>query len=151
MSSANPAHPGAYNPYPQQVTAGTGAKRPSRVTAAVVIAFIMAAVQVFFGLMLVSLAASSAGPAFLGVLNLMTAGFLVWGGIAALKGWTSKILAVTALTIAIINAITMIIAVANGTGIPVGVLGVILPAIIFTNLRTADSRQFFISRGGTAL
>lgn len=152
MSSVNPAHLGAYRPHSQQPPAAvTTAKRPGSVTAAVVIAVFMAAVQVFVGLMLTSLEASSGALAFLGVLNLVSAGFLVWGAIAALKGWTSKILAFTALAIAIINAISMIIAVAIDAANPAGVLSVILPAVMFFNLRTAESKQFFMSRGGTAL
>jgi hypothetical protein len=146
----------AESPAPESAppTADLGAvQRPGTVTAGAVIAFVLAA------LMLIATVGQAVAGAMAGatvlfylpvILNLAFVGLLVWGGIAAWRGATNRILVVTAAAAVVVIAIVSVIKIINGT-VPVELLMLILYVVIGVLLIRPQSRQFFVAHGGSAL
>ncbi len=105
-----PPGPAPQQPVPQQPAPATEydpARRPGAVTAAAVFAFIAAILEILAALLVLAIAVSDKrtfGPPGLAwgyvAVNLVLASLMVWGGIAALRGRTNKILVYTALALA---------------------------------------------------
>ena len=133
------------------------ARRPRRVTAAAVFAFICAVVQILGALLSFLIAATERplfGPPGLGyayaLLDLALAVLSVWGGIAALRGKTNKVLVYTALVLAAGQIIQTTTTIAFHYGSPVStILGLVLALVVVATLMTRRSREFFVARGGT--
>jgi Mycobacterium 19 kDa lipoprotein antigen len=159
MSYPESGPPDSPHEAPQQ--SGTPAsleatRRPRIVTTAAVFAIIAAVLQILMALF-IAVAASSGivlGGAVLGyayvVLNLLLAVFSVWGGVAALRGRTNKILIYTALVLAAGQIIQTTTVIVFHYGSPVSTLvGILIAVLLVGSLVTARSRQFFAARGGT--
>jgi hypothetical protein len=132
-------------------------KRPVQVTAAAVIAFILAALLILASL--ISFGVSGVAGAFvgsggaallmvLGVFGLPVAGGMIWGGIQALNGKTSKILIVSAAAGFVLRVIGLIVLISLGQGVGYGILGLALQAAIVVILLQPPSKQFFTAKGG---
>ena len=83
---------------------------------------------------------------FFSVIELVIAVFLVWGGVAALRGTTKKILFSTAVVLGILAALGLA---AFGVFSMAGLL-LVLAGIILRLLRANSSREFFESREGSS-
>ena len=136
--------------------------RPGAVTAAAVIAFIIAGLEVL-GALLAFVAgvgysnltqsqkdqmpamASSGTFYLMGLFELVFAGLLIWGGVAAIQGKTNKILFFVALAVAVLNVVYLFV------GGYLSIVGVIIAVVIMVLLRQQSSKQWFLSRGGTAV
>jgi hypothetical protein len=146
-------HPPALQP-----AAGHGAiARPWTVTSAAVIAFVLAALWLLAAISCFLIAADLAAlrrtaerPLVVngfvdGLLSVVFAALLIWGGVRALRGVTSKGLFFAALGILILSAISFA---APGWW---GVVNVVLLVTIVALVVQQSSRQFFRARGGTAI
>jgi hypothetical protein len=77
---------------------------------------------------------------------------LCGGGVAALRGKTNKILVYAALALAAAQIIQATTTIVFHYGTPVApILGLLLALIVVRNLTTAQSREFFATRGGTTV
>ena len=157
MSYPSSSQPEPDGSAPQQ---RTSVRPPGTVIAAAVLAFILTALQVLGAFNEFVLASqipnlsprelselpttSSAVFYFFSVLELVVAAFLVWGGVSALRGKTSKILFLTALTLGLLAAVGLA---AFGVFSLAGLL-LVLAAITIRLLRANSSREFFNSREG---
>jgi hypothetical protein len=168
----DPAHPSPYGAPPQQPVPAPrieAPKRPGSVTAAAVICFVWAVINLIFAAFVALAVAVSqdrtdgskveafggTGAAFgygWSLLTIIVCIAMVWGGIAALRGKSNKILVITGVALLLLNVVSLIIVMAGGSGsfLP-SILGVVLPGFIVSLVRTQQAKQFFISRGGTAL
>ena len=152
MSYPNSNQPGPYESGPVSL--------PGAVKGAVVVAFILAALQVLgaFNEFVLASQISNLSPRersellttsptvfyFFSVIELVIAAFLVWGGVAALRGTTKKILFSTAVVLGILAALGLA---AFGVFSMAGLL-LVLAGIVLRLLRANSSREFFESRGG---
>jgi|ERR1700733_14762357 hypothetical protein len=156
-------HPPALQPGGHGATA-----RPWTVTSAAVIAFVLAALWLLAAIASFEFAVANAqlevgtavrravavGAFVAGLLYVVFAALLIWCGVRALRGVTSRSLFVAALAIIILSAISG----AAGAALGVGDIGhwgnagnVVLLVIIIALLMQQSSRQFFRSRGGVAI
>jgi uncharacterized RDD family membrane protein YckC len=140
--------------YGTQLRGGYGtARRPGTVTAAAVIAFVMAALNIAAGLHSIynvfhydPLTGALRAVLYIsGVVGLVFAGLFIWGGVAALKGRTSKILFWTSL---VASALYLINVPRNPTGYggSVAVLCLALAAAVVILALQSSSKDFFRAR-----
>jgi len=154
----NPSEPSTSDPR-QPPPLSVRGERPLTVTAAAVLAFLLAAIEVAIAVGNLALGAAfsgytqtqkasyssvvSSGLLYLfGVIGLVLAALLVWGGVATIRGQTGRILA------AVVAAVIVL-------GIAVSLLvdwaymevGAILPAVIVFLLISTSSKEFFHSMG----
>jgi hypothetical protein len=136
---------------PEQSDVAVANGRPKHITAAVIIAFVLAVYEVAVGFVLFVRVDEAPGPVALwyviGVLHFVFAGLLVWGGVAAFTGATNRILVLTAVAASIIMVITMVMEVAEG-GTPSGLLFLVLYAVMLVLLTRAASKEFFLAKAG---
>jgi len=148
-------------PAPQQPPPAVGydpARRPGTVTAAAVFAFIAAVLELLAALFMLGIAVFSKrtfGPPGTAwgytIVNFALATLMIWGGIAALRGKSNKILVYTALVLAALQIVQTVLTIVKHFSTPVStILGLILALLVVASLTTARSREFFIARGGTA-
>jgi cation transport ATPase len=161
MSEANPEQADAPDSAESQVespapaaaeTTSTG-QRPTAVTAAVVIAFLLSLYELATCFVLFVGANLTAGPTAVwyvfGVVHLGLAGLLAWGGWAALTGRGERILILTALAALIVLAIKTVIEMVYGIP-PVGWLILVLYAVMGWLLIRPNSKEFFAAKRSTA-
>lgn len=139
----SPGYGGAPAPY--------GPKRPGKLTAAAVLAFISAAFSIIGALLLFTLdAADVAADVDLGSLRVVAFAVLVigalyiYGGVSTLSGRDSRPLVAAAGLAILLNLISL--AMSGGSGF--SVLSFILPAIIVSFTLNNESKQWLMSRGG---
>ena len=93
------------------------------------------------------------GPILLwALLRLVFCGLLVWGGFAALRGQTNKVLAFTFLGLCVYSFSQIVVSVMDDS--PPRILayvGLIFECVAFWLIRVRQSKEFFSARGGTAL
>jgi hypothetical protein len=149
-------------------TDGQGeAKCPGTVIGAAVIAFILAAVALLGGFTALVVAltgnddetrievwgSTDVGPVLLwALLRLVICGLLVWGGFAALRGKTNKVLAFTFLGLCVYGFSQIVVSVMDGS--PPRILayvGLIFQCVALWLVRVRQSKDFFSARGGTAV
>jgi Protein of unknown function (DUF2510) len=149
-------------------TDGRGeAKCPGTVIGAAVIAFILAAVALVgaFSALVMALTgnddetqiqvwgSNDVGPVLLwSLVRLVMCGLLVWGGFAALRGKTNKVLTFTFLGICVYSLSLIVVSVMAGS--PPRILayvGLILQCVALWLIRVRQSKEFFSARGGTAV
>jgi serine/threonine protein kinase len=87
----------------------------------------------------------------LAVLNLIVTPFLIWGGIAALKGSRSDVLAFSAVTVGLMEIAGLILAVANGGQTSRGAIALIVAGVIYRNMRSAEAKQYFAGGSGAGM
>ena len=128
-----------------------GTKRPGKLTAASVLAFVSAGFSIIGALLLFALDATDvAADVDLGSLRvvavavLVIAALYIWGGVSALTGRDGRPLVVAAALAIILNLISL--AMSGGSGF--SVLSFVLPAIILAYTLNAQSKQYILSRGG---
>jgi serine/threonine-protein kinase len=126
-------------------------RRPRGVTVAAILGFVMAALRLLAAaLQFVGGPEATWGSVALfytmGVLNFAVTPFLIWGGVAALKGARSDVLAYSALAVALMEIFGLILAAANGGQTSRGAIALILAVAIFRNLRTEQAKQYFAAR-----
>lgn len=141
---------GSLEDYPVAPTAGNAGERPRTVTAAAVIAFILAAYEIISGILVIA-AAIFAGPPsattvilwiVMGILHVAFGALLFWGARAALRGGAgAKILVLTAAAAAAVLVIVGIVNVVNGE-FPGQLVVVILYAALLFLLFRPESKQF---------
>ncbi len=142
-----PAYAGAPGAYP------AGPPRPGMVTGAAVLAFISAGFGIIgsFILMLGGSVVSALGASgvgglviVLGLISLALSALLIWGGVAAISGKSSKILVILSGISVIINLIEIIVLPAGFTA----VIGMVIPVLIIVFLMNAASKAWFRAKGG---
>jgi hypothetical protein len=143
------------------------AKCPGTVIGAATIAFILAAVALSGALSALVVAltgnddetqlqvwgSNDVGPVLLwSLVRLVMCGLLVWGGFAALRGKTNKVLTFTFLGICVYSLSLIVVSVMAGS--PPRILayvGLILQCVALWLIRVRQSKEFFSARGGTAV
>lgn len=154
------APPPAYGAPPAYGGGAPAATRPGQITAAAVIAFVMAAFQLFAAIGNFSLAATinqytaaywafvSPGVLYaLAVVNLVFAGLLIWGGLTTMQGKTNKILFFTAIAVMVVGVLTNIMV----HNYAFAFLPVILPGIILFLLWQQPNKDWFVAQGGQTI
>src|SRR5262245_13724113 len=110
--------PDAESPQPGPVPAAGVAARPGSVTAAAVIAFVLAAFEVVSGVLVMmasfAVGETAAMPYVLGVIQLVFAALFIWGGLQAMRGVTDKTLLWTVAAAAIVTVAAAIIRIFAG-------------------------------------
>jgi cation transport ATPase len=161
MSEANPEQSDAQDspqtevdsPAPAPAETTSTGQRPTTVTAAVVIAFLLSLYELATCFVLFVGANLTAGPTAIwyvfGVVHLVLAGLLAWGGWAALTGSTERILVLTALAAVIVLAIKTVIEIVYGIP-PVGWLILVLYGVMGWLLIRPNSKEYFAAPGATA-
>jgi hypothetical protein len=163
-TDARTAPPGWQPP----ATDGQGeAKCPGTVIGAAAIAFILAAVALLgaFTALVVALTgnddetqlqvwgSNDVGPVLLwSLMRLVMCGLLVWGGCAALRGKTNKVLTFTFLGLCLYSSSRIVVLVMDGS--PPRILayvGLIFQCVALWLIRVRQSKDFFSARGGTAV
>jgi hypothetical protein len=149
-------------------TDGQGkAKCPGAVVGAAVIAFILAAIALSgaFAALVTALTGNDSetqmevwgstdvGPILLwALLRLVFCGLLVWGGIAALRAKTNKVLAFTFLGLGVYSFSQIVVSVMDGSAPRIlAYVGLIVQCVAFWLIRVRQSKEFFSARGGTAV
>lgn len=130
---------------------GYGPKRPGKLTAAAVLAFVSGGFSIIGALLLFALDASDVkADVDLGSLQVVAVGVMIiaalyiWGGVSALTGRDGRILVAAAALAIVLNLISL--AMSGGSGL--SVLSFLLPALIISFTLNAESKQFIQSRGG---
>lgn len=169
--------------YGAPLPAGYGAAgRPGTVTTAVVLAFVTAAINLLIGLLFLfgwmyaatqvpkqteegAVAASLVFTVFLfivGLVFLLIAGLLMWGGVAALKGRTNKIL-IWISSVAVVWHLISASSIITSRGEPstvliawlcltmIATLCLALSVVIVILVLTQSSKDFFRVRGGMTI
>lgn len=147
MSDANPEQPNA----PADVASPS--QRPTVVTAAVVIAFLLAAYEVLTALVLFVDAQLAGGPSVVwyafGVVHLVVAALLAWGGWAALSTGNGRILVMTSLVVVVVLVVKTILEIVYGI-LPVGWLILVLYGAMYWLLTRPASQEHFAQKRATA-
>ncbi len=93
------------------------------------------------------------GPILLwALLRLVIGGLLVWGGIAALRGTTNKVLAFTFAGLCVYSFSQIVVSLMDDS--PPRILayvGLIFQCVAIWLIRVRQSKDFFSARGGTAI
>ena len=163
-TDARPAPPGWQ---PPTIDGQAEAQCPGTVIGAAVIAFILAAIALsgaISGLLVASTGnddetqievwgMNGVGPVLLwALLRLVIGGLLVWGGIAALRGTTNKVLAFTFAGLCVYSFSQIVVSLMDDS--PPRILayvGVIFQCVAIWLIRVRQSKDFFFARGGTAI
>ena len=151
MSYPTEGPPESNAPEPQQPGAGYSAtERPWTVTSAAVIAFVLAVIA-----LLAAIAdfvrAAQVNSIVVGLVNITLAALLIWGGVSALRGVTSRSLFFLAVATIAVKIILIIFLAIRALIFWPNVVTVVLLAIIIALLVQQSSRQFFRAQGGTAI
>ncbi|MFC9549774.1 RDD family protein [Rhodococcus sp. NPDC056960] len=151
----NNAPGSGYGPLPH--AGHSTARRRGTVIAAAVIAFVMAALNMIASL--VSLYTSShyyprtgavAAALYMSPVGLVFAGLFIWGGAAALKGRTTRILFWTSL-VAVVLYLTNIGVSTSGYGRFLGVLCLGLVVVVVALVLHSSNKDFLRARGGPTI
>jgi hypothetical protein len=146
---------------PPAYSGSPGTGRPGQITAAAVIAFVMAALQLLAAIGYISLAGllnsyaagiyySFLSPAVLYILALLSVAFgalLIWGGLLVMQGKTNKILFFTAIAAIVVSVISNIAV--HSYGYAVG--SFILPGVILFLLWQQPNKDWFVAQGGQTI
>jgi hypothetical protein len=131
----------------------TTSQRPTVVTAAVVIAFLLAVYEVLTALVLFTDAQIAAGPSVVwyvfAVVHLVLAALLAWGGWAALTAGNDRILVMTSLAVVVVLVVKTILEIVFGI-LPVGWLILILYATMYWLLTRPASKEYFAQKSANA-
>ncbi len=140
---------GAPQGYGQMSPTGPGgsvSKRPGKVTAAAVLAFVVGGLGLIANLAAFSLVSSLGLPGIytpLLILSMILAAAMIWGGVVALSGKDSRILVATAGGAILINIISMFVYFS-----PSSLISFVIPILIIAFLMAAESKAWFKSKGG---
>jgi hypothetical protein len=132
--------------------AGTGAGRPSQVTAAAIIGIVIGGLGTLFGLLaLIAIGLLFAISALLGILALLSfaaAIVVLVGGIQTIQGKSPRLLLLGSYASIALQVLYLIIAIVVGEGFSfTSLLGFILPGVIVWLLMQPQSKQYYASRG----
>lgn len=153
--------------YPAPGYPPAGPARPGMVTAAAVLCFIWGGFAIIGSLvsMLGGAVVSAVGSAcsavdttgvcdsasgagtflvLIGIVLIVCAGLLIWGGVVALSGKNAKV-SVIACGILVVAQIAMMIA---SGGVAFAIFGIIVPVLIIVLLMNAASKNWFAAKGG---
>ena len=151
MSYPTEGPPETNAPEPQQPAAGYSAtERPRTVTSAAVIAFVFAAIALL-GAITSFVSAAQVNSIVVGLVDIMFAALLIWGGVSALRGVTSRSLFFLAVATIAVNIVLIIFLAIRALTFWPNVVTVGLSVIIIALLVQQSSRQFFRARGSTAI
>jgi hypothetical protein len=150
---------------PPTIDGQAEAQCPGTVIGAAVIAFILAAIALSGAFSALVVAATDDetqielwGDNDVGsmlrwaLLRLVFCGLLVWGGFAALRGKTNKVLAFTFAGLCVYNFFQIVVSLMDDA--PPRILayvGVIFQCVAIWLIRVRQSKDFFSARGGTAI
>lgn len=165
-----PGYPAAGYPpagYPAPGYGPSGPARPGMVTAAAVLCFVWGGFAIIGALvsMLGGAVVSAVGTActsldttgactsasgagtfliLVGIVLIVCAGLLIWGGVVALSGKNAKV-SVIACGILVVAEIAMMIA---SGGAAFAIFGIIVPILIIVLLMNKTSKSWFLAKGG---
>ncbi|MBD0021236.1 hypothetical protein GII33_18125 [Gordonia pseudamarae] len=140
-----PANPpqgsGAFPPYVRP-GADQPRARPGSVTAAAVIGLVYSALMVLVAIGMTALVGGGLGIA-LALINLVLATALAWAAFVAFRGESGTPLLAVSLVIMGVNAISLIVLVLNDGQPGLGILGIVIPGLIFSNIVNGNSKAYF--------
>lgn len=155
--SAQPGY-GQQGGYPTAPPAGYGdssQRRPGMVTAAAVIAFVVAGLGILGNLAIFtlssaeldSLGVSSGFYRVLAIVGLILCALFIWGAVLALQGKSFVILLAACAASILLNVITMVVAGFT----PLALLSLVLPILMIAFLVSSAAKAWIKSRGGATL
>jgi hypothetical protein len=158
---ATPAHhpwgaaPAGY-PTPAQPSRPASASRPGQVLTAAILAFLLGGLMAIGGIVAIgaSRSADSAGGILgvsglggvvvaVGLVFLLLAALMIWGGIWAVMGKSYLLLLITACVFGVLSLISLIQTLSNGGNPAAGILGMVICAVIVVLLASQPSRNWF--------
>lgn len=146
-----------------------GPARPGMITAAAVLAFIWGGFSIIgsLGSLAVGGIASSVGTAcsqledelglcnevasaggfliFIGIVLIVAAALLIWGGVVALTGKDSRIAVIAGALLILLNIISVI---SSDMNVAFTIFGIAVPVLIVVFLMVASSKAWFQAKGG---
>ena len=130
---------------------GYVAKRPGKLTAAAVLAFVASAFHLLVGLVLLAVSeediaddVTMANVKLVAILLLVIAGIYIWGGVAALTGKDGRPLVVGAGLAIVINIVSLVLNKGEGFS----PISFVFPALIAAFTLQKESKDWITSKGG---